>query len=72
MRLRSFSCESGFQALLRAARGAMERRALIPLCFYDPAASASGGLPRLNGILTGPSREAVRDEERRLAAQGLT
>ncbi len=71
MRLRSFSCESGFDALLRVARGAIERRALIPLCLYDPAASASGGLPRLNGILTGPSREAVRDEDRLLAAEGL-
>ena len=50
----------------------MERTALIPLCLYDPAACAAGGLPRLHGILTGPSREAVREEERRLAAEGLT
>jgi hypothetical protein len=50
----------------------MERGALIPLGLYDPAACAAGGLARLNGILAGPSREAVREEERRLAAQGLT
>lgn len=72
MRLRGWACERGFDHLLRAARGAMERGALIPLSLYDPAASATAGLPRLRGILTGPSREAVREDERRLAAEGLT
>lgn len=72
MRLRGWACERGFDHLLRTARGAMERGSLIPLGLYDPAACAEGGLPRLHGILTGPSREAVREEERRLAAEGLT
>jgi hypothetical protein len=72
MRLRSWACERGFVDLLRIARRAMERRALIPLCLYDPAAASEGGLPRLHGILTGRSREAVREEEHRLAAHGLT
>ena len=71
MRLRSWTCESGFDDLLRVVRGAIERRSLVPLCLYDPGASAAAGLPRLNGILTGPSRGAVRAEERRLAADGL-
>ena len=72
MRLRGWACERGFDHLLRVARESMVRGALIPLCLYDPAASASGGLPRLHGILAGPSRETVREEERRLAAEGLT
>ncbi len=71
MRLRGWACERGFDHLLRTARRAMERGALIPLCLYDPAACPAGGLPRLHGILAGPSREAVREEERRLAAEGL-
>lgn len=72
MRLRGWACERGFDELLRIARAAMGRAALVPLCLYDPAACAAGGLPRLLGILTGPSREAVREEERRLSAEGLT
>jgi hypothetical protein len=72
MRLRSWACERGFDDLLRIARAAMARGALIPLCLYDPAACAAGGLPRLHGILAGPSREAVHTEERHLAAEGLT
>lgn len=71
MRLRGWACERGFDDLLRVARAAMERGALIPLCLYDPEACAAGGLPRLLGILAGPSREAVREEERRLTAEGL-
>jgi hypothetical protein len=72
MRLRAWACESGFDDLLRIVRGAMNRGALIPLCLYDPAACAAGGLPRLHSILSGPSREAVREEECHLAAEGLT
>ncbi len=72
MRLRGWACERGFDHLLRTARAAMERGALIPLGLYDPAASTTAGLPRLRGILAGPSRDAVREEERRLAADGLT
>ncbi|HTO77378.1 MAG TPA: hypothetical protein VMQ61_14995 [Thermoanaerobaculia bacterium] len=72
MRLRGWACERSFSDLLRIARGAMKRRALIPLGLYDPAACSEGGLPRLHGILIGPSREAVREEERLLAREGLT
>jgi hypothetical protein len=72
MRLRGWACQRGFNELLRIARAAMERGALVPLCLYDPAVCEAGGLSRLHGILTGPSREAVREEERRLSAEGLT
>ncbi len=72
LRLRSWACATGFDDLLRIARAATERATLIPLCLYDPAACAEGGFSRLKGILTGPSREAVREEERLLAAEGLT
>ncbi len=71
LRLRGWACERGFGHMLRTARAAMERGTLIPLGLYDPAAGAAGGLPRLRGILAGPTREAVREEERRLAAEGL-
>lgn len=71
MRLGNWECEQGFGDLLRIARRATERRVLIPLCLYDPAACSEGGLARLHGILTGPSREAVREEEQILAARGL-
>ena len=72
LRLRAWACERGFNRLLAVAREAMKRATLIPLGLYDPAASATAGLPRLRGILAGPSREAVREEERRLTAEGLT
>lgn len=71
MRLRGWACERGFDGMFQIARRAMERKALIPLCLYDPEACEAGGLARLKGILTGPSREAVREEERRLTAEGL-
>jgi len=71
MRLRSWAFERGFDDLFRIARRAVERRSLLPLCLYDPRACEAGGMPRLHGILVGASRAAVREEERRLAAEGL-
>jgi hypothetical protein len=72
LRLRGWACERGFEEMLGIARRAVERGSLVPLCLYDPSAGGEGGLPRLHGILAGPSRDAVREEERRLAAEGLT
>jgi len=72
MRLRNWAGKRSFEEMILIARRAVERAALIPLCLYDPGACEAGGFPRLHGILTGPSREAVREEERRLIAEGLT
>jgi hypothetical protein len=71
LRVRSWECASGFAALLAAARRGVERGALLPLCLYDPSASGEGGPARLHGILLGPSRDAVRSEEHRLAEEGV-
>ncbi len=71
MRLKSWACEAGFDRLLAVARREMENGALIPLCLYDPSASESGGLARLQGILHGPTRDAVREIEARFADLGL-
>jgi hypothetical protein len=71
VRSRSFRCDSSFDALLGAARRAVARGTLVPLSLYDPRACAGGGVPRMSGLVLGPSRGAVREEEERLAAEGV-
>jgi hypothetical protein len=70
MRLRGWTADDTAN-MLRIARAAVRRGVLIPLGAYDPAACDMGGVPRLHGLVVGPSREAVGEEERRLAAEGL-
>ncbi len=72
IRARSWRGNSDFAHLLVAVRAAMDRRALIPLAFYDPLSSPDGGSPRVGGLLLGDSRESVLEEDRALAAAGLS
>lgn len=71
IRSRSWRGDSDFPALLATVRAAMGRGALIPLVFYDPAANEAGGAPRVGGLLVGPDRETVAEEDLRLAREGL-
>jgi hypothetical protein len=72
IRVRSWTVEgAAFADLLRVARGAVARGTLVPLCLYDPDATATSGVPRMSGLLVGPTREAVEEEQRRLESEGL-
>jgi len=70
MRLRGWTASEP-SALFRVARAAIARGTLVPLGAYDPTACEVGGVARLHGLVLGQSREAVADEERRLASEGL-
>jgi len=71
LRGRTWTCAAGFEALIRVARGAVQRGTLIPNGFYDPAACEMGGLARVGGLLIGDSRAEIEEEIRRLQREGL-
>jgi hypothetical protein len=72
IRLRRFTVRGAvFTELVRLTREAVARGSLVPLCLFDPDASATSGVPRLTALVIGPSREAVEEEERRLSSDGL-
>jgi hypothetical protein len=70
MRLRGWTAAEP-DTLCRAARRAIDRGVLVPLGAYDPTACAMGGVPRLHGLVLGATREAVAEQEERLANDGL-
>lgn len=71
IRCRGFSFDGGFREFLDRLRPAIDGGSLVPLGLYDPSAWEMGGLARANVLLVGPSRESIREEERRLLSTGL-
>jgi len=72
MQGRGWACRAGFEELVRVVRDAVRRGTLVPSGLYDPSACDAGGLARVAGLLIGESREAISEENRRLAGEGLT
>jgi hypothetical protein len=71
MQGRGWACRAGFEALVRLVGDAVRRGTLVPFGLYDPAACDAGGLARVAGLVLGESREAIAEETRRLAGEGL-
>jgi hypothetical protein len=71
MRGRGWSCPGGFARMCQVTRDAIRRGTLIPFGCYDPDAGDMGGLARMSGLLLGESRDAITEEDRRLAREGL-
>jgi hypothetical protein len=72
-RLNSWSCEAGFDAMLRIASRAMEHGGFLPLGSYDPREDGyTEAQPRLRGLVLGDSPEEVEARLEILQEKGLT